>query len=229
MPHEAVMRNVAQFARGTLEHRPSRAGTPPVERWNAVGDSPVLRLRFVFCAAAEGALSQLSRFARKDWALAKRFLLTASSCGGYFFRTMTERATIAEICATPYGYGVFVQAVSKTFMFYVDRDRGIALQNAMAGFRSVRPLSHEFMVQVLDGLDCKIRNVVFYHVENGTFFTRITIDMKNELGVKIAEIDGRPSDTLALALRVGAPIFVEQKVLDAVDDVSETLRKFREK
>lgn len=142
---------------------------------------------------------------------------------------MTERAKIAEICATPYGYGVFVQAVSKTFMFYVDRDRGIALQNAMAGFRSVRPLSHEFMVQVLDGFDCKIRNAVFYHVENGTFFTRITIDMKNELGVKIAEIDGRPSDTLALALRVGAPIFVEQKVLDAVDDVSETLRKFREK
>ena len=57
MPHEAVMRNVAQFARETLERRPSRVGTRPVERWNAAGASPVLRLRLVFCAAAEGALS----------------------------------------------------------------------------------------------------------------------------------------------------------------------------
>lgn len=142
---------------------------------------------------------------------------------------MTEKAEIVEICPSPYGYAIFVKTKSKTFMFYVDRDRGLALQGALDGFKSERPLTHEFIVQMLDGLDCKVRNVIFYHVDNGTFFTRITLDMKNEVGSKIVEIDGRPSDTLAVALRLGVPIFVEEKVLDAVEDMSEALKKLRGK
>ena len=156
------------------------------------------------------------------------FLLT----GGGFARiipTMTERAEIADVYPTPYGYGVFVRAQSKTFMFYVDRDRGVALQNALEGSANLRPLTHEFFAQVLDGLDCRVVKVVFYHVDNGTFFTRIVLEMSNELGSKIIEIDGRPSDTLSIALRVGAPIFVERRVLDAVDDMSEALKKLRGK
>ena len=55
----------------------------------------------------------------------------------------------------------------------------------------------------------------------------MTLEMDNELGKKIIEIDGRPSDTFAVALRVGAPIFVDAKVLGKLPDMSGALKKLR--
>lgn len=82
-------------------------------------------------------------------------------------------------------------------------------------------------MQMLDGLDCKIKRVVIYHVCEGTFFTNLTVEMSNELGEKIVEIDGRPSDTFALAMRANAPILIDSAVLENLPDMSEALKKLR--
>ena len=137
------------------------------------------------------------------------------------------KTTVTDVCPSPYGYAVFLTTPSKTFVVYVDKSRGVALQNALEGMSSERPLTHEFVMQILDGLDCKIERVVVYHVDDGTFFTRMTIDMSNEIGSKIVEIDGRPSDTFTLAIRAGAPIYVEESVLDSLPDMSGALKKLR--
>lgn len=140
---------------------------------------------------------------------------------------MIEPAELVEISPTPYGYAVFMRAKNKVFMFYVDFERGRAMQCALDGLKDTRPLTHEFIVEILDGLDCKVRGVVFYHEDKGAFFTRITLDMKNELGCKVVEIDARPSDTIAVALRVGAPILIESELLERLADVSDVLNKLR--
>lgn len=137
------------------------------------------------------------------------------------------KAVVSDICPTPYGYAVFLSAGGKTFVVYVDRSRGAAMLAAYDKLVSERPLTHEFVMQMLDGLDCKISNVVIYHVDNGTFFTRITVKMANELGEKIVEVDGRPSDTLTLAMRADAPILIESSVLATLPDVSDALKKLR--
>ena len=62
---------------------------------------------------------------------------------------------------------------------------------------------------------------------NGTFFTKMKLEMDNELGKKIVEIDGRPSDTFSIALRVGAPIYVDAKVLGKLPDMTGALKKLR--
>ena len=137
------------------------------------------------------------------------------------------RAGVEDICPSPYGCAVFLSADSKTFVVYVDRARGAALQSALEGLSSDRPLTHEFVMQMLDGLDCRIARTVIYHVEDGTFFTRMTVEMSNEIGEKIVEIDGRPSDTFALAMRAGAPIFIESSVLETLPDMTGALKKLR--
>ena len=51
--------------------------------------------------------------------------------------------------------------------------------------------------------------------------------MNNELGSKIAEIDGRPSDTLAVALKANAPIYIRDDVLKKLPDMSEAYAKIK--
>jgi bifunctional DNase/RNase len=72
-----------------------------------------------------------------------------------------------------------------------------------------RPISYDLMRSVLDGLKAHVEFVVINDLREDTFFAEVTV----EQGDKRVEIDSRPSDAIALALRVGAPIFVEELVL----------------
>jgi len=137
------------------------------------------------------------------------------------------KADILEVCPSPYGHAIFMRAEKKIFIIYVDRQRGAALQSALDAIHSDRPLTHEFFVQLLDGLDCDVKNVLIYGAEDGTFFTRICVEMNNELGRKIIEVDGRPSDTFAIAVRAGAPIFINEKTLASLEDMSEAFKKIK--
>ena len=137
------------------------------------------------------------------------------------------KATITEICPSPYGYAIFLNTELKTFVIYVDGSRGCAVQSAFEKYSSERPLTHEFVANMLDGLECMVKEVVIYHSDNGTFFTKMKLEMDNELGKKIVEIDGRPSDTFSIALRVGAPIYVDAKVLGKLPDMTGALKKLR--
>ncbi len=135
--------------------------------------------------------------------------------------------SVVEICPSPYGYAVFMKAAKKVFVIYVDRSRGMAMQSAFSCHKSERPLSHEFMLNTLDALDCQLKSVEIYREENGTYFTLMKVTMQNELGSKIAEIDGRPSDTIAVALAANAPIFIRFDVLENLADMSEALKKIK--
>lgn len=138
-----------------------------------------------------------------------------------------QQAKIEEVAPSPYGYAVFVSAGGKVFVIYVERSRGAALLAAFRGEKSERPLTHEFIVQILDGFGANLLSTTIYHEDSGTFFTRMTLSMRNEVASKILEIDGRPSDTLALAMRTSTPVYVSKDVLDKVADMSEALRKIR--
>ena len=72
-----------------------------------------------------------------------------------------------------------------------------------------RPMTHDLIKNVLLGLDTNVRKVVVSELKDDTFYALIWLE--NE-GQAIA-VDSRPSDALALALRVDCPIFVEEEVL----------------
>jgi hypothetical protein len=95
-----------------------------------------------------------------------------------------------------------------------------------------RPMTHDLLKNLLLGLDVRVQKVVVSDLRDDTFYALIWIERNGET----MSIDSRPSDALALALRVDCPIFVEEQVLrsskvsNAISERSsnEELRKWLE-
>ncbi|GAB4321808.1 MAG: bifunctional nuclease family protein [Dehalococcoidia bacterium] len=73
-----------------------------------------------------------------------------------------------------------------------------------------RPLTHDLLRNVIEELGGQIRHIRLNDLANDTFFARIVLDVDGQE----MEIDSRPSDAIALAVRVNAPIYAEESVLD---------------
>ena len=129
---------------------------------------------------------------------------------------------------TSSGCAVFLGNDAKTFVIYVDQGIGDAIQRAVDDVQADRPMTHDLMLTMLDGLGAEVERIVINHVDGGTFFARIILSMENELGHKIIELDARPSDSIVMALASTKPIYVAQTVIDSVDDMTEILAKILE-
>ncbi len=126
---------------------------------------------------------------------------------------------------TSSGCAVFLGTDEKVFVIYMDRSIGNSIQRAVNTESAQRPMTHDLMIALLDGLGATVKRVIINDVRDGTFFARLIVSMENELGQKIVEIDARPSDSIILALNGKKPIFVAESVLNEVEDMSEILEK----
>ena len=133
--------------------------------------------------------------------------------------------TVKGVMPTANGCAVFLGDDGKTFVIYVDHSVGNAIQMSLDGVKKDRPLTHDLIGHILAGLGATLEHVVINDVSEGTFYARILIKMRNELGQKIVELDARPSDSTVLALSHKRPILVAKKVYDAVEDMSEILER----
>ncbi len=75
-----------------------------------------------------------------------------------------------------------------------------------------RPPTHELLASVIEHLGGVVERVVINDLRDRTFFALLHVKQ----GEKILEIDSRPSDAIALGIGTGVPIFVEEKVLEAM-------------
>lgn len=76
--------------------------------------------------------------------------------------------------------------------------------------RVARPLTHDLLRSVIQALGASVQSIVVNDLNNDTFYARIMLDVDG----RHLEIDSRPSDAIALAVRVNVPIFAEETVLD---------------
>lgn len=74
-----------------------------------------------------------------------------------------------------------------------------------------RPLTHDLLANVIGALGSRVERIVIDKVKGATFFASICLNRDG----RIITIDARPSDSIALALRTGAPIFVDEDVMNA--------------
>ena len=81
---------------------------------------------------------------------------------------------------------------------------GIALE----GVKFSRPMTHDLFLDALTNLDARIDHVYIHAVKGATFFAQLTLRQQGRL----VELDARPSDALALAVREAAPIFMDDTV-----------------
>ena len=86
-----------------------------------------------------------------------------------------------------------------------------AIAMRLQGLSAERPLTHDLLVSVLAALGASISRVVVTHVIDGTFHARLYLE--NASGDE-SEVDSRTSDAIAVAVRTGSPIYVDERVLD---------------
>jgi len=75
-----------------------------------------------------------------------------------------------------------------------------------------RPMTHDLLASVISQLDAQVDKIVVTALKRTTFYAKIVLRRNGSL----VEIDSRPSDAIALAVRVEAPIFVEEELFDLV-------------
>lgn len=92
--------------------------------------------------------------------------------------------------------------------------QSIALE--LEGMKPPRPLTHDLMRNIIDTFAVSLNEVCINELRDGTFYAKLMIEGLSD----IQEVDSRPSDAIALAVRYGAPIFVGEEVLNEAGVVS---------
>lgn len=131
---------------------------------------------------------------------------------------------------TPAGCAVFLGDGQKAIVFYIDLAIGASINAAMSGETPPRPLTHDLFLLTLEAFGAKVSRAVIVSMENEIYYARLIMEAANEIMErKIVEIDARPSDCIALAVRARAPIFVVAELWEKLEDMSHVLQEMRDK
>jgi len=114
---------------------------------------------------------------------------------------------------------------------WIGHPEAAAILIRMQGTELPRPMTHDLLMSVIDTFDGEVTRITVTELKESTFYARLTL-LKDGSEV---DIDSRPSDALALAVRTDAPIFASSELLDEngiefeheVDDTEEIVESFR--
>ncbi|MBA2273889.1 MAG: bifunctional nuclease family protein [Actinobacteria bacterium] len=104
-----------------------------------------------------------------------------------------------------------------------------AIAFALQGIETPRPMTHDLLRDILAETQVQVERILVSELKDRTFFA--TIEMHRD--GRAAEVSSRPSDAIALAVRINAPIFASEEVLEQAgielkDDEETEVEKFRE-
>ncbi len=88
-----------------------------------------------------------------------------------------------------------------------------AIKMKISGIQPPRPLTHDLLKETIAQLGATLQRIVITRLELNTFFAKLILQTKDG---ELKEVDARPSDSIAVALRADAPIFVAEEVLNQV-------------
>lgn len=85
-----------------------------------------------------------------------------------------------------------------------------AITLQLQGMEAPRPLTHDLLKTVIETLGGEVLHIVISALEKNTYYARVVLDVDGDT----VEVDSRPSDAIALGVRVNAPIYVAEEVMD---------------
>lgn len=115
---------------------------------------------------------------------------------------------------------------------WIGHPEAAAILMRLQDARPPRPATHDLMCNALEELGAEVTQVAITDLRDNTFFAQVTVSN----GIDEHELDSRPSDALALAVRAEAPIFAAEQIVmdsgiefeqDAIGDTDEMVEKFR--
>ncbi|GAB4563878.1 MAG: bifunctional nuclease family protein [Anaerolineae bacterium] len=106
---------------------------------------------------------------------------------------------------------------------YIGPFEADAITIELQGVEVARPLTHDLLKRMIETLGARVSHVIVNDLQNDTFYARIVLDYEGEE----IEVDSRPSDAIALAVRTKSPVFVAESVMARAavvpeEDVQET-------
>ena len=99
---------------------------------------------------------------------------------------------------------------SRILPIVIGLNEASAIKLKISGFQPPRPLTHDLLYSTIENLEASIDRIIIDKLEDNTFHAKIVIKTKSG---ETKTIDARPSDSIALAVRAHAPIFVEDDVV----------------
>lgn len=136
---------------------------------------------------------------------------------------MTKEAKISSLVSLfpmPQ-YVVVLEDLEKTRLvpIWIGVNEGNAIALEMQGDKFPRPLTHDLMVNLFKEFGAVLEKVVISDLKDNSYYAFLFLRHQG----KVLEIDARPSDALALAVRVKCPIFVDEKVLKKCPRIDESI------
>lgn len=93
-----------------------------------------------------------------------------------------------------------------------------AIKMKISNIHPPRPMTHDLLKDIIEGMGARLDKVIINKLEGNTFYARLILSLDH---TKTIDIDARPSDSIALALRSHAPIFVEEEVFEKLQFLNE--------
>lgn len=122
----------------------------------------------------------------------------------------------------------------RSLPIWIGTSEANAIAMEMQGVKPQRPMTHDLLKHLLSGLGGELRRVHITDLRDDTYFAELQIVR----GEQVVQVDARPSDSIALALRCNAPIFTSESLLDRAAQTSsgaeptsdpEALKRYLEK
>ncbi len=112
-----------------------------------------------------------------------------------------------------------------TLPIWIGKPEADSIALALGKVETPRPLTHDLIKNIVDGLKIKITKVIVTEILDNTYYALVCLSD----GKKETYVDSRPSDAVAVALRVNAPIFVEESVMEqkSSDELEEWLKNLK--
>ncbi len=98
----------------------------------------------------------------------------------------------------------------RAFPIWIGLSEARAIHAELQGMENFRPLTHDLLARVIDKVDGKIHRVIITHTKDNVFYATLVIKTDNSL----VEIDARPSDSIVMALKFNAPIYVTRNLFE---------------
>ncbi|WP_290899944.1 bifunctional nuclease family protein [Ferroglobus sp.] len=100
---------------------------------------------------------------------------------------------------------------------YIGIPEAVAIFSALKNQTPPRPMTHDLIVEIIQRLKARVARVVIDDIIESTYYATIYLEVDN---IEV-EVDARPSDSIAIALRTKAPIFVRKAVIDEVGGIDK--------
>jgi bifunctional DNase/RNase len=99
----------------------------------------------------------------------------------------------------------------------VGNAEAFAIAKGIEGTEMPRPMTHDLIITMLKGFQTSLKSVQVYKLEGGTFYAYLILSQEGDTSAEssIIKIDCRPSDAIAIAVRMSSPVYVDEEVLRA--------------